>query len=107
MASAETQAVPPMPKPGTIVSDQSLYLSQISLYRNSLAFGGQRNPSDIWAAMVYNQPWTFAYFRELEDKDEDVSNCLDSLKLSVLQRSRNILPANEQDSRAVDVKQYV
>jgi hypothetical protein len=107
MADTQSQAAPPMPPKGSIVSDNSLYLSQLSLYRNSLAFGGQRNPSAIWASMVYNDPWTFAYFRELEDKDEDVSNCLDSLKLSVMRRMRSVLPANEEDSQAVDVKEFI
>ena len=97
----------PLPSPGQIVSQQALYLAQISLYRNALAFGGSKNPSAIWASMVYNEPWTMAYYRELEDKDEDVANCLDSLKLSVLGRTRNVLPANENDSRAVDTKEFV
>lgn len=103
----QAAAAPPLPPKGTIVSDQSLYLSQISLYRNSLAFGGQRNPTAIWASMVYNQPWTMAYYRELEDKDEDVSFNLDSLKLSVLGRDRSVLPANEDDSAAVDTKDFI
>ena len=69
------QAVPPAPQKGQIVTDAALYLTQVSLYRNSLAFGGTRNPSAIWAAMTYNQPETMAYYRELEAKDEDVANC--------------------------------
>jgi phage gp29-like protein len=103
----QAQAAPPLPPKGAIVSDRALYLTEISLYRNSLAFSGTRNPSAIWASMVYNQPWTIAYYRELEDKDEDVANCLDSLKLSVLQRARSVQPANDNDSRAVDVKEFI
>lgn len=103
----QVQAVPPLPHAGKILTDQALYLTQISLYRNSLAFSGNRNPTSIWASMVYNQPWTMAYYREIEDKDEDVANCLDSLKLSVLERSRSVLPANEDDSRAVDTKEFI
>lgn len=99
--------VPPLPPKGSIVNDRALYLTEISLYRNSLAFGGQRNPSAIWASMTYNQPWTMAYYRELEEKDEDVANCLDSLKLSVLERDRSILPANDSDSRATETRDFV
>jgi phage gp29-like protein len=101
------QAAPPLPPRGSIVSEQALYLSQISLYRNTIAFGGTRNPSAVWASMYYNEPWSFAYFRELEEKDEDVGNCLDSLKLSVLQRARSVQPANDQDSQAVDTKEFI
>ena len=101
------QNAPELPPKGSLLSNQALYLTQISLYRNSLAFGGTRNPSAIWASMIYNQPWTMAYFRELEDKDEDVANCLDSLKLSVLERDRDVTPANENDSRAIDAAEFV
>jgi phage gp29-like protein len=107
MADEQAQAAPPLPPTGSIVSDRSLYLTEISLYRNALAFSGSRNPTAIWAAMVYNQPWTIAYYRELEDKDEDVANCLDSLKLSVLGRDRSVQPANDEDSRAVDTKEFI
>jgi phage gp29-like protein len=101
------QAAPPLPPRGAIVSQQALYMTQISLYRNSLAFGGTRNPSAIWDSMVYNMPQTMAYFRELEDKDEDVANALDTLKLSITERIRSVAPANEDDSTAVDVRDFI
>jgi phage gp29-like protein len=100
------QPVPPLPPKGQIVSAEQLYLTQISLYRNSLAFGGQRNPSSIWATMVYNHPLTMAYYRELEDKDEDVSNCLDTLKLSVLERDRNVQSYDDTPG-ALEVKEFI
>ncbi|MGO8759352.1 MAG: DUF935 family protein [Terracidiphilus sp.] len=90
-----------------MLSEQSIYLQQISLYRNTLAFGGTRNPTDIWAAMTYNMAQVMAYYRELEDKDEDVSNALNDLKLSVMSRNISVVPANENDSAAVDVKEFV
>jgi phage gp29-like protein len=108
MADAKIPAVPPLPPKGEMISSTSLYLQQISLYRNTLAFGGTRNPTSIWAAMTYNQPETMAYYRELEDKDEDVANCLDTLKLSVLERDRSVLPApRDESSQAQDVKEFV
>lgn len=107
MAEDQAQAAPPLPPRGAVVSEQALYLSQISLYRNTLAFGGTRNPTAIWASMTYNEPWMFAFFRELEEKDEDVGNALDDLKLSVMSREMSLQPANEDDSRAVDVKDFV
>jgi len=101
-------AVPAMPPKGQIVSSGSLYLQQISLYRNTFAFGGTRNPTDIWASMTYNMPQTMAYYRELEDKDEDVANCLDTLKLSVLERDRSVLPApRDESAQAQEVKEFI
>jgi phage gp29-like protein len=108
MPKSKAQIVPEMPPKGEIIADSSLYLQQISLYRNTFAFGGSRNPSEIWAAMSYNMPQAMAFYRELEDKDEDVANCLDSLKLSVLERDRSVLPApGDESSQAKDVKEFV
>lgn len=100
------QAVPPAPQKGQIVTDAALYLTQVSLYRNSLAFGGTRNPSAIWAAMTYNQPETMAYYRELEAKDEDVANCLDTLRLSVMERDRSV-DAYDDSQAALDVQTFI
>jgi phage gp29-like protein len=108
MADTETREVLPLPPKGELISSTSLYMSQISLYRNTLAFGGTRNPTSIWASMVYNQPETMAYYRELEDKDEDVANCIDTLKLSVLERDRSVLPCpGDETSQAVEVKEFI
>jgi phage gp29-like protein len=107
MANQESQVVPAMPPKGEIVSATSLYMQQISLYRNTLAFGGTRNPSEIWGSMSYNLPQTMAYFREIEDKDEDVANALDDLKLSVLSRNITVQPANDKDSAAIDIKEFI
>jgi phage gp29-like protein len=100
------QAIPPVPKGAAIVSDQALYMAQISLYRNSLAFGGQRDPSTIWATMVYNHPQAMMLYRELEDKDEDVANALETLRLSVLDRSRSVQPGDESQL-GLDVANFI
>lgn len=89
----ETQTTP-VPR-GEIVSQEALYNSQISLYRNSQAFGGLRNPSLIWSTMTYNHPQAMMLYRELEDKDEDVADKLDTLRLSVLERDRQLTPGDE------------
>lgn len=107
VAEAPMAEVPALPEKGRMVSEQAMYLVEISLYRNALAFGGTRNPTEIWAAMKYNLPQTNAYYRELEEKDEDVANCLDSLKMSVTSRQRSVQPANEDDSAAVDTKEFI
>jgi phage gp29-like protein len=100
------QNIPEAPPKGAIVSDQALYMTQISLYRNSLAFGGQRDPSTIWATMVYNHPQAMLLYRELEEKDEDVGNALDSLRLSVLERDRGVTPGDDS-SLGLEVAQFI
>lgn len=106
MANEATQAVPPLPQKGEIVSQQALYQSQISLYRNTLAFGGMRDPTTIWATMMYNLPQAMLMYRELEDKDEDVANNLDTLRLSVLERDRQLTPGDDSQL-AQDVLQFI
>jgi phage gp29-like protein len=100
------QPIAPAPQKGQIVTDAALYLTQISLYRNSIAFGGTRNPTAIWAAMTYNQPEAMAYYRELEAKDEDVANCLDTLRLSVLERDRSV-DAFDDSAQALEVQTFI
>jgi phage gp29-like protein len=107
MAEEKTQIVPALPQRNPVVSEQALYLTEISLYRNTLAFGGTRNPTSIWAAMQYNTPFTMGYYRELEEKDEDVSSALDTLKYEVSKRARSVEPANDSDSAAVDTKEFI
>ena len=105
-AEVQAQTVPPLPPKGQMLSADQLYMTQISLYRNALAFGGTKSPSSIWSAMTLNQPETMAYYRELEDKDEDVSNCLDTLKLSVLKRDRSV-QAYDDSGPALEVKEFI
>ena len=95
MAEDLTQAVPPLPAPGEIVSAAALYNTQISLYRNTLAFGGIRNPSVIWSSMLRDDGTAILYYRELEEKDTDVANALDTLKVSVLERPHSVTPADD------------
>lgn len=90
----EIQATPAVPR-GEIVSQEALYNSQISLYRNSQAFGGLRNPTLIWSTMTYNHPQAMMLYREIEDKDEDVADKLETLRLSVLERDRQLTPGDE------------
>jgi phage gp29-like protein len=98
--------MPPAPPPGEIVDEQRLYLTQISQWRNTLAFGGTTNPSVIWSSMSRNEATAMLYYRELEDKDDDVGNCLDELKLSVLKRDRKVSPADES-SQAIEVANFI
>ncbi len=102
----DTQAVPPMPPPGEIVSSAALYSSQIANYRNTLAFSGSRNPTNIWSSMVRNDGSAMLYYRELEMKDVDVANGLDTLKGTVIERPHDVQPA-DSSPLAEEVAQFV
>jgi phage gp29-like protein len=102
----QLEEMPPAPPTGEIVDEQRLYLTQLSLWSNTLAFGGMTNPSVIWSAMSRNEARAIQYYRELEDKDDDVGNCLDELKLSVLKRDHKVSPADES-SLAIDIAKFV
>ncbi len=103
---AKVNAVPPQPPPGEIVSKDQLYATQISLYRNAQAFGGQKDPSTIWSSMTRNEAASMIYYRELEEKDEDVGNALDTLKLKVLERDHNLLPGDDSQL-GLDVRDFI
>lgn len=98
--------IPPLPPSGGIVTDRALYYTQIAQLRNTLAFGGQKNPSAIWTSMVRDDSSSIIYYRELEEKDEDVANAIDTLKLSVLDRDRSVSPADDSP-QALEVAEFI
>jgi phage gp29-like protein len=98
--------VPPLPPKGEIVSQQALYNTQITLYRNSLGFGGMRNPTMIWDAMLRNDGNAIPMYRELEEKDEDVSNALDTLKMQAHGRPHSVTPFDETP-QAAEVADFI
>jgi phage gp29-like protein len=103
---ADPTAIPPLPPPGEIVTETALYNTQISLYRNTMAFGGVRNPSVIWTSMLRDDGTAMLYYRELEEKDTDVANALDTLKEAVLERNYSIQPFDDS-SQAADVAAFI
>jgi phage gp29-like protein len=100
------QEVPPLPPKGEMVSDNALYLTQIANYRNAMAFTGARNPSLIWTSMVRDDSSTILYYRELEEKDDDVADALDSLKYSVTRRPRYVQPADDSQL-AMEISDFI
>ena len=96
----------PLPEKGSLVSEEALYLNQLANQRNTLAFGGSRDPSRIWSQMVHDDPACISYYRELEEKDDDVGDALDSLKFSVTKRDRNIEPGDDSQL-ALDAADFV
>jgi phage gp29-like protein len=103
----DLNAIPPRPPQGEIVSQTALLNTQFALYRNTLAFGGTRDPSIIWSSMLRDDGSAILYYRELEEKDVDVANALDTLKGSVLERNWTIEPADKDDTQAVEIAVWV
>ncbi len=101
------QIIPPLPPKGEIVSAAALYNTQIALYRNTLAFGGTRDPSVIWNSMWRDDGEAMLYYRELEEKDTDVGNALDTLKEAVMERDWSIQPADKSNSLAAEIAEFV
>src|SRR5437588_1396163 len=89
------QIAPPLPAREEIVKDEVLSSRQFNTLALSLGFGGVSNPTVIWTSMVRDHPTAYAFYRELEEKDEDVGDALEMLKLSVMEREREILPFDD------------
>lgn len=103
---ADELQTPPLPPAGTIVTEAALYNTQITNWRNTIAYGGQKNPTAIWSSMLRDDGLAIPYYREIEEKDTDVANALDSLRDSVLKREHWVTPADES-GHAQDVADFV
>src|SRR5437879_11532250 len=103
---ADQIVVPALPPSGEIVTQQALLNTQISLDRNSLAFVGTRSPSMIWSEMMRDDGSAILYYRELEEKDDDVANALDTLKEAVMEHDWLIQPF-DQSSQAAEVAAFI
>jgi phage gp29-like protein len=103
-----TDQVKVMPKPeaGEIVTNEILQSRQYTTLSLAKGFAGTTDPSNIWQAMMRDQWQAFIYYRELEEKDEDVAGAIEELKLSVLSRERTITPADDS-AQAAEVAQFV
>lgn len=103
---ADETNVPALPPQGEIVTEAALYATQIALYRNTIAFGGTSNPSTIWNSMLRDDGLAMLYYRELEEKDTDVANALDTLKDAVLERDYEIEPGDDSQLGA-EVAEFI
>jgi hypothetical protein len=101
-------AVPVIPKPekGEVVTDEVLSTLQFSTLAQAIAFAGQSNPSTIWREMILDSQRAYAYYRELEEKDDDVGGAIEEMKLSVTRRATQ-LTAPDSSSAAVEVRDFV
>lgn len=54
------------------------------------------NPSWVWEQIRWNPWFGMAVFRDLEEKDDMISSCLQTRKEAVLARPRRVLPASDK-----------
>jgi phage gp29-like protein len=91
---ATVTSIPPKPTTEEIVNPDVLKVLSLGmgLTNRTRAFGGKRDPSDIWDSMMRNLPDSFDYYFELEEKDDDIGGLIETLKLAVLGRQREFQP---------------
>jgi phage gp29-like protein len=92
---AATAAAPALPPKDELVSDEVLQGSQRTTLALSQGFAGVSDPTVIWQSMIRDNRTAFIYYRELEEKDDDVSSALEMLKLAVLSRERSVVAADD------------
>jgi phage gp29-like protein len=98
--------VPEKPPAQELVTPQVLEGIHRTVLSLANAFAGVSDPTVIWTAMIRDFRSAFIYYRELEEKDDDVSSALEMLKLAVLSRDRQIMPADDS-GQAQDVAKFV
>ena len=99
LAPPVAEATPAPPQPERLVTPEILFLNQGSIYRG-MAYGGNANPSSVWQQMVDNSAAAMMYYRELEEKDDDIGDAIDEMKLSVLKRGWQIQPGDDSAQAA-------
>jgi phage gp29-like protein len=86
---------PAPPEKGRLVTPDILFLNQGSTYRLGAAFSGTADPTTVWRQMNDDLPLAMMYYRELEEKDDDIGNAIAEVKLSVLKRGWQIQPGDD------------
>lgn len=99
-------AMPAAPPAGEIVSQEVLSSRQLAVLPLTLGFGGVSNPTTIWNDMVRDSQRAFLYYRELEEKDDDVAGALEGLKAGVMERESLLTPADDSQ-QALDVTNFI
>jgi phage gp29-like protein len=93
----EPQALPKQPLTEELVTADVL----ASVGANPIAFSGADNPSAAWRQMLADSPSAFPLYRDLEEKDGQISSALETRKDGVLRRDRKVVAVSSsaQDQR--------
>jgi len=97
---------PAPPEKGALLSPEILFLNEGSTYRLGSAFAGTADPTAVWQKMITNSFDAILYYRELEEKDEDVGDAVDEMKLSVTKRAWQVLPKDDS-AKAIDAANFI
>jgi hypothetical protein len=79
----------PLPSTEEIVTHDILTARQYTTLSLAKGFAGTADPTVIWQSMISDQQQAFNYYRELEEKDDDVAGDLEAMKLAILRRKTN------------------
>jgi len=88
-----------MPEPATLpkapVTDELITPDVLAAVgANPVAFSGADNPSAAWRLMLADSPAAFPLYRDLEEKDGQISSALETRKEGVLRRERKVVAAS-------------
>ncbi len=86
----EPQAIPNSPQTRELVTNDVL----ASVGTNPVAFSGADNPSAAWRLMLGDSQAAYGLYRDLEEKDGQVSSALETRKDGVLRRERKVVAAS-------------
>jgi phage gp29-like protein len=93
----EPQPLPKQPLTNELITPEVLS----SVGTNPIAFSGADNPSAAWRQMLADSPAAFPLYRDLEEKDGQISSALETRKDGVLRRERKVVAvsSSSQDQR--------
>jgi len=86
----EAAAIPKQPVTDELVTSEVL----ARVGTNPTAFSGADNPSAAWRLMLSDSPGAYPLYRDLEEKDGQVSSALETRKEGVLRRERKLVAAS-------------
>lgn len=90
----QSQPLPKQPLTDELVTNDIL----AAVGTNPIAFSGADNPSTAWRLMLADSPAAYALYRDLEEKDGQVSSALETRKDGVLCRDRKVIAASPQSA---------
>jgi phage gp29-like protein len=62
---------------------------------NLVPFSGMEDPGPVWRLMVQDDPNVFQYYRDLDEKDAQISQALETRKTGVLKPERQLVAASK------------
>jgi len=95
----------PEPLPKQPVTDELVTADVLAgVGINPIAFSGADNPSAAWRLMLADSPAAYPLYRDLEEKDGQISSALETRKDGVLRRERKLVAAaaTAADERRAD-----